>query len=167
MVFLYDTAFVYALLFILVSLLISSLLFITLSPILSRMYKALPERYRTYLDITFFSGKDITVYSNGRDRPWIAQHLTDEQWRQHRYSFKEYSYGVGKYKNFIGGTVGWLKCEGLPPITPEMEAELEEWNRQYERQLLDEGMTDELAQWRENKRSRQAAIEAIETQLAH
>ena len=121
----------------------------------------LPEHYRTYADITFFS-KDFTVYPNSNDRPWIAQHLTDEQWRRHRYSFKLYSHGAGKYKNFRGGMIGWLKCEGLPPITPEMQAELEEHDRAYETQLIDAGMTNELEQWRARNRERQAAIEAIE-----
>jgi hypothetical protein len=145
----------------LVIVLLGFLAFYLFKIVLSWIYKALPERYRLYLDD--LRSIDITVNKYGEriDRPWIVQHLTDEQWRQHRRSFKEYTRQVGKYENFRGGTIGWLKCEGLPPITPEMEAYLEEWRGEYEKKLLDAGMTDELAQWRERNRERQAAIEAI------
>lgn len=124
--------------------LIFALLPILLHRVLAWIYKTLPERYRLYVD-------DLTL---NKFRPWMTQHLTDEQWRQHRRSFfKEYSPGVGKYKNFRGGMVGWLKCEGLPPITPEMAAEMQERKIQYERKLLAD--------------KQQAAIEAIETPVVH
>jgi hypothetical protein len=127
----------------------------------SCIYKALPEHYRLYLDDLCSIDLTVNKYGKRIDRPWIAQHLTDEQWRKHRRSFSHYSRGVGKYTNFHGGTIGWLKCEGLPPITPEMQAELEEEEKRYENDLLNAGMITELAQWRENNRKRQAAIETI------
>jgi hypothetical protein len=128
------------------------LMFWLFKTVVSYVYKALPERFRLYLDD--LTHVDLTVYSNGRDRPWVAQHLTDEQWRKHRRSFSHYSRGVGKYTNFHGGTIGWLKCEGLPPITPAMQAELEEFDRQYEKRLLDEEM---LPNWRSGKTIRSDA----------
>jgi hypothetical protein len=94
-------------------------------------------------------------------RPWIAQHLTEEQWRKHRRSLRQFCRHVGKYKNFHAGHLGWLKREGLPPITPEMQAHLEEKNRQQEQSFIDQGMMDELAEWREDRRRRQALIDAI------
>jgi hypothetical protein len=72
-------------------------------------------------------------------RPWIAQHLTEEQWRKHRRSFSHYSRRVGKYTNFHGGTIGWLKCEGLPPITAEMAAELKAQEEAYQKWYKEEG----------------------------
>ena len=44
----------------------------------------------------------------------------------------------------LQGTFGWLKREGLPPITAEMAAELEKKQRAYEDMLLASGMVDEL-----------------------
>jgi hypothetical protein len=146
----------------LVVFLIGFLMFWLFKTVMSYVYKALPEHIRQYLDDLNYDFHDFTVNSEGKkDRPWIAQHLTDKQWRNHHRSFNHYSRRIGKYANFHGGTIGWLKCEGLPPITAEMKAELEERDRQYEKRLLDEEMFAELAEWQENKRRRQAVVEAI------
>jgi hypothetical protein len=95
-------------------------------------------------------------------RPFVSKHLTEEQWKKHRSSFVEYSTGTGKYKNFRGGTLGWLKREGLPPITAEMAAEMEKRNEKYENELVANGMVSELMDWRQRRIERRAVVEAIE-----
>jgi hypothetical protein len=94
-------------------------------------------------------------------RPFVGKHLTEEQWKKHRLSFFEYSTRTGKYKEFRGGTLGWLKREGLPPITAEMAAEMDKRNEKYENELLANGMLDELMDWRKRQMERRAAVEPL------
>jgi hypothetical protein len=136
--------------------------FLWFTKTLTRVYKVLPEHLRLCWDfIDEIVNGPIYTKEGEKTRPWIAQHLTEAQWRQHRRSFKHCTRHIGEYANFHGGTIGWLKREGLPPVTPEMQEHLNKRAKQYEEKLLAAGMITELAEWRERNRERQAVIEAI------